>query len=97
MEVRPAHALATRLSFFKLKQPARAAKSIPSQRLVGDHAGEPRQRNIKDQCGEAPVHAYAAIDVIDWPGGFYCRDIGWRALACGPVQSKRITSGSMRF
>jgi phosphoribosylamine--glycine ligase len=25
--------------------------------------------------------AYGAIDRIDWPGGFYRRDIGWRALA----------------
>jgi phosphoribosylamine--glycine ligase len=24
--------------------------------------------------------AYAAIDMIDWPGGFFRRDIGWRAL-----------------
>lgn len=25
--------------------------------------------------------AYAAVDAIDWPGGFHRRDIGWRALA----------------
>ena len=24
--------------------------------------------------------AYAAVDRIDWPGGFCRRDIGWRAL-----------------
>jgi phosphoribosylamine--glycine ligase len=24
--------------------------------------------------------AYAAVDVVDWPGGFCRRDIGWRAL-----------------
>jgi phosphoribosylamine--glycine ligase len=24
--------------------------------------------------------AYAAVDAIDWPGGFCRRDIGWRAL-----------------
>jgi phosphoribosylamine--glycine ligase len=29
---------------------------------------------------EAQSRAYAAIDQIDWPGGFYRRDIGWRAL-----------------
>ncbi len=28
----------------------------------------------------ARVRAYAAIDKIDWPEGFYRRDIGWRAL-----------------
>jgi phosphoribosylamine--glycine ligase len=35
-------------------------------------------------CGknvaEARDRAYAAIAKIDWPGGFYRRDIGWRAL-----------------
>ena len=25
-------------------------------------------------------HAYAGVEAIDWPGGFYRRDIGWRAL-----------------
>jgi phosphoribosylamine--glycine ligase len=30
---------------------------------------------------EARDAAYAAIDRIDWPGGFHRRDIGWRALA----------------
>lgn len=29
---------------------------------------------------EAAHRAYAATAVIDWPGGFYRRDIGWRAL-----------------
>ncbi len=30
---------------------------------------------------EAQARAYAAIDLIDWPGGFCRHDIGWRALA----------------
>jgi phosphoribosylamine--glycine ligase len=30
---------------------------------------------------EAQSRAYAAIDQIDWPEGFYRRDIGWRALS----------------
>ncbi|WP_134679324.1 phosphoribosylamine--glycine ligase [Paracoccus ravus] len=29
---------------------------------------------------EAHAEAYALADAIDWPGGFYRRDIGWRAL-----------------
>ncbi|MGE0748836.1 MAG: phosphoribosylamine--glycine ligase [Rhodospirillales bacterium] len=29
---------------------------------------------------EAQRRAYAAVDRIDWPGGFCRRDIGWRAL-----------------
>jgi phosphoribosylamine--glycine ligase len=24
--------------------------------------------------------AYAAVDLIDWPGGFCRRDIGWQAV-----------------
>jgi phosphoribosylamine---glycine ligase len=30
---------------------------------------------------EAQARAYAAVDAIDWPGGFVRRDIGWRAIA----------------
>jgi phosphoribosylamine--glycine ligase len=30
--------------------------------------------------GEAQARAYEAIARIDWPGGFYRRDIGWRAV-----------------
>ena len=30
---------------------------------------------------EAKGRAYAAVDTIDWPGGFCRRDIGWRAMA----------------
>ena len=30
--------------------------------------------------GEAQAKAYAAVDRIDWPGGFCRRDIGWRAV-----------------
>jgi phosphoribosylamine--glycine ligase len=29
---------------------------------------------------EAQTRVYAAISKIDWPGGFYRSDIGWRAL-----------------
>jgi phosphoribosylamine--glycine ligase len=30
---------------------------------------------------QAQARAYAAVDAIDWPGGFCRRDIGWRAVA----------------
>ncbi|MDZ3837491.1 MAG: phosphoribosylamine--glycine ligase [Rhodospirillales bacterium] len=30
---------------------------------------------------EAQALAYRAVDLIDWPEGFYRRDIGWRAIA----------------
>jgi len=29
---------------------------------------------------DAQMRAYAAVDAIDWPGGFCRRDIGWRAI-----------------
>jgi phosphoribosylamine--glycine ligase len=35
-----------------------------------------RGRDIR----EAQKRAYAAVDKIDWPGGFCRRDIGWRAV-----------------
>jgi len=31
-------------------------------------------------AAEAQARAYAAVDKIDWPGGFSRRDIGWRAI-----------------
>jgi phosphoribosylamine--glycine ligase len=33
-----------------------------------------------DTIATAKDRAYAAIEAIDWPGGFYRSDIGWRAL-----------------
>lgn len=32
---------------------------------------------------EAQTRAYAAVDHLDWPGGFCRRDIGWRAIQRG--------------
>jgi phosphoribosylamine--glycine ligase len=36
---------------------------------------------IGETLKDAVTRAYAAVDLIDWPGGFCRRDIGWRALA----------------
>jgi len=33
-----------------------------------------------DTLQQARTRAYATIENIDWPGGFYRKDIGWRAL-----------------
>ena len=33
-----------------------------------------------DTLQEARDRAYAMVEAIDWPGGFFRRDIGWRAL-----------------
>ncbi len=35
---------------------------------------------VGDDLAGAIARAYAAVDAIDWPGGFCRRDIGWRAL-----------------
>ena len=35
---------------------------------------------LGDSVAEAQKKAYDAIGLIDWPSGFYRRDIGWRAL-----------------
>ena len=35
---------------------------------------------LGDTVREAQSKAYAAISLIDWPDGFYRKDIGWRAL-----------------
>jgi phosphoribosylamine--glycine ligase len=34
-----------------------------------------------EDVAQAQARAYAAVDRIDWPGGFCRRDIGWRAVA----------------
>jgi phosphoribosylamine--glycine ligase len=38
---------------------------------------------IGKDVAEAQARAYKAVDLIDWPGGFCRRDIGWRAMARG--------------
>ncbi len=35
---------------------------------------------LGQDVAEAQQRAYTAVDVIDWPGGFCRRDIGWRAV-----------------
>ena len=35
---------------------------------------------LGDSVQDAQRRAYAAVDRIDWPGGFCRRDIGWRAI-----------------
>jgi len=36
---------------------------------------------LAGSVAEAQTKAYAAVDAIDWPGGFCRRDIGWREIA----------------
>ncbi len=36
---------------------------------------------LAESVAEAQARAYAAVDAIDWAGGFCRRDIGWREIA----------------
>ena len=67
------------------------------QQLLADGGRVLNVTGVGADVAEARARAYAAIDMIDWPGGFYRRDIGWRALARDPVQLDRSTPGRTRF
>ena len=49
------------------------------QKLVADGGRVLNVTGVGANVAEARARAYAAIGVIDWPGGFCRRDIGWRA------------------
>jgi phosphoribosylamine---glycine ligase len=70
-----------------------AARAVPGVEIF--HAGTRRDSNQLLATGgrvlgvtargktvaEAQARAYEAVRAIDWPGGFYRTDIGWRAVA----------------
>ena len=70
-----------------------AARAVPGVEIF--HAGTRRDGNRLLAAGgrvlgvtargktvaEAQAGAYEAVRAIDWPGGFYRTDIGWRAVA----------------
>ena len=58
--------------------PARAATA---DELVADGGRVLAVTALGRDVAEAQARAYAAVDRIDWPGGFCRRDIGWRAVA----------------
>ena len=72
------------------------AEAVFGENVVVFHAGTTRAEDgvlkasggrVLNVCArgatlaEARARAYAAVDAIDWPGGFHRRDIGWRAWA----------------
>jgi phosphoribosylamine---glycine ligase len=63
------------------------------QRLIADGGRVLNVTGVGADVAEARARAYAAIDMIDWPGGFHRRDIGWRAFTRDPLQLGRITRG----
>jgi phosphoribosylamine--glycine ligase len=50
-------------------------------RLVADGGRVLNVTALGRTVAEAQARAYEAVSKIDWPGGFYRRDIGWRAIA----------------
>ncbi|HEX3494607.1 MAG TPA: phosphoribosylglycinamide synthetase C domain-containing protein, partial [Methylocella sp.] len=67
------------------------------QKLIADGGRVLNITGLGANGAEARARAYAAIDVIDWPAGFYRRDIGWRALEPEAVQLDRSTPGGTGF
>jgi phosphoribosylamine--glycine ligase len=58
------------------------------QKLVADGGRVLNVTAIGADVAEARARAYAAVAMIDWPGGFFRRDIGWRALKHIPQKSR---------
>ena len=71
--MRPAPCRASRSS-----TPARAARATGCSPPA---AACSTSRRAARRSAEAKQRAYEAIAKIDWPGGFYRTDIGWRAIA----------------
>ncbi len=57
-----------------------AGTRLDDGRLIADGGRVLNVTALGDDVAEARARAYAAVDAIDWPGGFCRRDIGWRAL-----------------
>jgi phosphoribosylamine--glycine ligase len=57
-----------------------AGTKLEGQKLVADGGRVLNVTAIGADVAGARARAYAAIDMIDWPGGFHRRDIGWRAM-----------------
>ncbi|MEJ0093576.1 MAG: phosphoribosylamine--glycine ligase [Methylocella sp.] len=57
-----------------------AGTKIDGARLIADGGRVLNVTALGENIAEAQARAYAAVDAIDWPGGFCRRDIGWRAL-----------------
>ncbi len=57
-----------------------AGTRLDGARLIADGGRVLNVTALGADVAEAQARAYAAVDAIDWPGGFCRRDIGWRAL-----------------
>ena len=54
-------------------------------RLVADGGRVLSVTATGETIAEAQARAYEAVARIDWPDGFYRRDIGWRAVQRRPA------------
>jgi phosphoribosylamine--glycine ligase len=57
-----------------------AGTRLSGETLVADGGRVLAVTALGADVAEAQARAYAAVDRIDWPGGFCRRDIGWRAV-----------------
>ncbi len=57
-----------------------AATRRDGERIVADGGRVLAVTALGRDVAEAQSRAYAAVDRLDWPGGFCRRDIGWRAI-----------------
>jgi phosphoribosylamine--glycine ligase len=60
-----------------------AGTKLDGRRLLANGGRVLNVTGLGADVAEARARAYAAVDAIDWPQGFYRRDIGWRALRRG--------------
>jgi phosphoribosylamine---glycine ligase len=66
-----------------------AGTRLDDGRLIADGGRVLNVTALGDDVAEAQARAYAAVDAIDWPGGFCRRDIGWRALKLSRESSRK--------
>ncbi|RME83062.1 MAG: phosphoribosylamine--glycine ligase [Zetaproteobacteria bacterium] len=81
---------------FEKGQPIRGLEEVEKEGAIVFHAGTARNEKgelvnaggrvlgvtaLGDTIADAQARAYRALEKLDWPGGFYRRDIGWRAIA----------------
>jgi phosphoribosylamine--glycine ligase len=66
-----------------------AGTRLEGTRLLADGGRVLNVTAVGDDVAEAQARAYAAVDAIEWPGGFCRRDIGWRALKLSGEGSRK--------
>ncbi len=60
--------------------PFHAGTKIENGRLIANGGRVLNMTATGNTIKEALSKTYAAVEIVDWPDGFYRRDIGWRAI-----------------